>query len=158
MRYRSRSVVIFSFAVIAILAIISASKWRPKASLFPLVIGSFVLILSTTELLLTLLWKEKSVEETEVVDFKISEGELANRRTLSISLWIIGFFFLILFLGFSIAIPVFLFLYLTLDGKEKWGISLGLAVLIWICFFGLFVWLLNTPFPEGLLQRALRAI
>jgi putative tricarboxylic transport membrane protein len=69
-----------------------------------------------------------------------------------------GFFLLILLLGFPISVPLFTFLYLKLHGKEGWGMSLGLSASALACFYGLFVWLLHIPFPEGWVQKGLRAI
>jgi len=65
-----------------------------------------------------------------------------------------GFFLLILFLGFTISVPLFTFLYLKLHGKEGWGMSIGLSASALACFYGLFVWLLSTPFPEDGCKRA----
>jgi hypothetical protein len=72
--------------------------------------------------------------------------------------WIVGFFLLILFLGFSIAVPLFVFSYMKIYGKEKWGISIFMSVLAWVFFYGLFIRLLNTPMMEGWLFRGLRLI
>ena len=58
------------------------------------------------------------------MDFKLSEDvdkATAARRTLLTFGWIFGFFILILFFGFTIAIPLFVFLYLKIQGKEKWS-------------------------------------
>ena len=75
-----------------------------------------------------------------------------------IGILIIGFFLFILFFGFSIAVPLFVFLYIKLYGKEKWVISVTMAVMSWFFFYGLFVWLLDTPFEEGLVLKVLKAI
>jgi len=95
------------------------------------------------------------------MDFTLSEHvdtSLANRRTASILLWILGFFFLIVLIGFPLAIPVFFFLFLRLKGGKGWAISIVIAVLAWGCFYGLFVYLLHIRFWDGWLQKGLEAI
>jgi Tripartite tricarboxylate transporter TctB family len=54
-------------------------------------------------------------------------------------------------LGFPIAIALMMFTYLKIQGGESWVLSIALTVIAWLAFWGLFVKLLNLPFPEGLL-------
>jgi hypothetical protein len=72
------------------------------------------------------------------------------RETVKISAWILGYFVAIWLLGFSVAIVVTTFLYLKL-AKERWLITLALTFFAWVSFYGVFVYLLHVPFPEGLL-------
>ncbi len=140
--------------------VITALKWPLMAALFPVVIGIPVFFMAMSELYLNLSGKEDHDKEESRVDFKLSENidqALANRRTTLIFVWILGFFLLIVLVGFSIAIPIFFLLFLKLHGKKGWKISIGMAILASICFFSLFVWLLHIPFQEGWVQRGLRA-
>jgi uncharacterized membrane protein YjjB (DUF3815 family) len=52
-------------------------------------------------------------------------------------------------LGFSLAVPVTLILYLKIAGREKWPITLLLALIGWGFFYGLFEYTLHVPFPDG---------
>jgi hypothetical protein len=52
--------------------------------------------------------------------------------------------------GFSIAIVMTTLLYLKL-AKERWPITLVLTFFAWASYYGLFVYLLHLPFPEGVL-------
>ena len=72
------------------------------------------------------------------------------RDTVKISAWILGYFVAIYVLGFSLALVAMTFFYLKL-ANEQWPIAVGLTFFAWVTFYGLFVYLLHVPFPEGLL-------
>ena len=65
--------------------------------------------------------------------------------------WMLGFFAAIVLVGFMIAVPLFLFLYLKLQAREGWPMSIGLTLIVFAAFYGLFEALLHLPFPAGLL-------
>ena len=144
--------------------IVSALKWPFKTALFPVIIGSCALILSLAEFSMSIYETtggRTKKKKQEAMDFKLSEDidpAVAKRRTWTAFGWIIGFFFLIVLLGFNIGIPLFVFLYLRFHGGESWLISILMTVGSWFFFWGLFIWLLDTPMPEGWVFRALRAI
>jgi ABC-type sugar transport system permease subunit len=163
-KFSGEHIMTLCFAVISVGVIVSALRWPFKTALFPVIIGSCALILSLAEL-------SMSVYETtggrtkkkgqEAMDFKLSEDippAVAKRRTWTAFGWIIGFFFLIVLFGFIIGIPLYVFLYIKFHGREKWLISILMTVGSWFFFWGLFIWLLDTPMPEGLVFRALHAI
>jgi hypothetical protein len=92
------------------------------------------------------------------VDFKLSEDvdpKVAMRRTLITFAWIVGFFLLILLLGFPIAVLLFLFLNLKFQAKEGWPLTLILTAATSVFFYGLFIRLLDIHFYEGVILRAL---
>jgi len=160
-RYNSKALMDLCLIAIAVAVIITALKWPLKTALFPVVVGAPVILMAMADLLLNLFGREKTVEKQAAVDFKLSEDidqTLAIRRTLLASAWIIGFFLMILFFGFHLAVPLYVFLYLKLQGRERWRISLLLMLSAWVFFYGLFVWLLDTPFQEGWTFKGLRAI
>jgi hypothetical protein len=141
--------------------IISAIKWPLKTALFPLVISISVFLMTTAELLLSLFGKEEGAKKGAAIDFKFSEDTdktVVLRRTLTIFSWIVGFFFLINIFGFSIAVALFVFLYMKIKGRERWGISIIMTFGSWFFFWGLFIWLLDTPMMEGWIFQWLRAI
>jgi hypothetical protein len=80
-----------------------------------------------------------------------AESKLEARRTLSIVGWIFGFFVSIWLLGFTHTTWLATFLYVKVGAKENWLISLILAAVAFLSFWGLFVETLHIPFPEGLL-------
>jgi hypothetical protein len=133
-------------------------KWPFRTALFPVVIGSAVFIMAAAETLLSIFGKEKMPADEPEMDLKFSEDmdqATETRRTLLAFAWINGFFMLIFFFGFSIAVPLFVLLYFKLQSKEAWGISVILTGVAWGFFYGLFVLLLNIHFPEGWLLRIL---
>lgn len=139
--------------------VVQALQWPFKAALFPLIVGIPVFLLAFVDFLLTAL--EKGSTEHATIDFTFSGHEdkaLVRKRTLSIFLWILGFFFLVILMGFPIAVPLFVFCYLKLEGREGWPVTLAATLITWGCFYGLFVWFLNVPFMEGLIQKAFTVI
>ena len=158
-RYSGKALIIFLLGVIGVWTIISAQKWPLKSALFPLVIGSLTFLMAIAELFFVLFGKEEKEEEPTVIDFTLHKGteqKLANRRTISIFLWMLGFFALILLIGFPLATLLFIFLYLKLEAKQGWLISFGITAAICTCFFMVYVWLLENPFLEGWIYEGLR--
>jgi ABC-type sugar transport system permease subunit len=140
--------------------IISALRWPFRAALFPMVVGFPLFILSTIQFVKSA-FHEKGHSKAATIDFKLSEMEdkaLEKKRTINICLWTLGFFFMVLLIGFPIAVPLFVFLYMKLQGKEKWGTSLILTFVAWASFYGLFVKFCDVPFMEGWVQQGLRAL
>ena len=147
MRYSGRTLLSFGLMVISGWMVFKAMGWPLRTGIFTIVVGIPVFCMATVEVFLSLLGNQ---EESEY------QG-LSARRAFLAFLWIIGFFLLIFFFGFSIAVPLFVFLHLRWHGKERWAIALALTGATWVFFYGLFVWLLSTPFPEGWVQKALRS-
>jgi len=158
-RYNSKVLMDLCLIGIGLVVIITSLKWPLKTALFPVVVGVPVILMAIADLLLNLFGREKMVEKQAAVDFKLSEDvdqTLAIRRTLLAFAWIIGFFLMILFFGFHLAVPLYVFLYLRIQGREGWRISLLLMLSAWVLFYGLFVWLLDTPFQGGWFFDGLR--
>ena len=127
----------------------TALEWPLKAKLFPLVIGIPLFCLAAVELMFAVFGKG---DAGQAADFKLSEGqprEVVLRRTLLASGWILGFFVMVVALGFLVAVPVFVFLYLRLQGREGWVFTTVFTAAVWACFYGLFEMLLHLPFPAG---------
>ncbi len=161
MRFSGKTLMCLFMMVIAVGAVITALQWKFATALFPVIIGIFVFIIATAGSLMTLFGREENEIKHAAVDFELSQDSdqaLAIRRTLLIFVWVIGFFLLILFFGFLVAVPLFVFLYLKLQGREGWGISLILMGLSLVFFYGLFVWLLHIPFLEGWVLKGLRML
>jgi hypothetical protein len=158
MKFKGRTWMSLFLAAISAGVVITALKWPFKTALFPVIIGTPVFLMALLDLLVNVSGGKDRATKHATFDFKLSEDvdpAVALRRTLVTFAWIIGFFLLILFLGFPIAVPLLVFSYLKFQGKEGWGISLGLTVLTWGFFYGLFVWLLHVPFSEGYLLRGM---
>ena len=155
MRVSGMALMSLSFVMLAAWVVITALKWPLMSGIFVVIIGVSVFFMARFDFSLRLFGDKSSK-----ASFKFPENvdrALALRRVLSGFLFIIGFFLLIVFLGFPIAVPLFVFLYLKLQ-REKWGISLGLSAAAWLCFYGLFIYLLKISFLEGWVQRWLRTL
>ena len=159
-RFSGRAVMSLILMAVSVVVVLIGTKWPWKAALFPVSIGIAVFILSLIALILILTGKGGS-EKKAAVDFQLStevDDQTAARRTLAAFAWIVGFFFLILFFGFPIAVVLFVFLYLKFQGKEKWSVVITMTLVSAIFFWGLFVWILDTYLQEGLLQQGLRLL
>jgi ABC-type sugar transport system permease subunit len=163
-KFSGQHVMTLCLAVISIGVIVSALRWPFKTALFPVIIGSCALLFSLAEFSMSVYETtggRTKKKKQEAMDFKFSEDidpAVAKRRTWTAFGWIIGFFFLIVLFGFIIGIPLYVFLYIKFHGRESWLVSILMTVGSWFFFWGLFIWLLDTPMPEGLVFRALRAI
>lgn len=147
--------------VIAAGVMITSAKWPFKTALFPMIVSIFLFLGALTDFLLNLFQSAAGTSKQGVVDFQLSEGidqAVADRRTLVAFAWIIGFFLLILILGFLIAVPVMVFAFLKFQTKERWGISLLLTGLALGFFFTLFFWLLDIPFSPGWIVEGVRTL
>ena len=94
-------------AVAAVGAMVfTAWSWPFRAALFPLAVGIPVLLLTVIELICVITGRTETLaEESLGTDFRLSETadpRLAERRTVAIILWIIGFLLLILLTGFPL--------------------------------------------------------
>ena len=142
--------------------VITALSWPMKAALFPLCIGVPVFFMATANFLLDLFGKEdEKGGGSQVLDFKLSQSEdqgQTNKRTIEIFLWILGFFLLIELVGFSLSVPLFFIAYMRLKSGESWKLTIILAIVAWAFFYGLFIWLLDTPFMDGWIQQGLQAL
>ena len=148
----------FCFLLIGIGVVLTASQWPLRTAFFPVTMGIIFILLNTVELGMTLYSVKWSKEKRSGYDFKFAEDidpALVKQRVISISCWILFYYFCIHLVGFSYAIPLFFLLFIRMRGKEEWKLSIALAAVAWVSFHGLFVILLKTQYPEGWLQQGL---
>ena len=146
--------------IACVYGVITATKWPMKTALFPIVVEIPVFFMALAVFVQELMGKrtEKCASGDSAVDFKLSCVEnqaLANQRTLNIVLWTLGFFVLILLLGFPLSVPIYFIAFLRFRCRESWRLTMVLSAIAWGFFYGLFVWLLNTPFMDGWIVRGL---
>ncbi|MFC1815670.1 tripartite tricarboxylate transporter TctB family protein [Thermodesulfobacteriota bacterium] len=161
MRYSGKAFMSFFMVMIAAGVFFNAIKWPLRAGLFPIIVSIPFFFTAMIQLFLNLFRREQVDRKGVAFDLALSENidrSTANRRTLETFVAIIAFFLMILLLGFNIAVPLFIFSYLKFYSREKWSISLILTILTWFFFFGLFILVLHTIFPEGLVLKGLRAL
>ncbi|HLO26726.1 MAG TPA: tripartite tricarboxylate transporter TctB family protein [Geobacteraceae bacterium] len=148
---RVRSLLGLSVTIAAAYALYDSWHWPYKTALFPRLMSVPLLVLGLLETLLCL-YVPEGQREGAAVDFEFSAGVdpiIARNRTLSLILWVLGFFALILLIGFLWAVPLFIFLYLKVEGKEAWVLTILLTALSWLFMEGLFDRLLHIPFSQG---------
>jgi TctA family transporter len=139
-----------------VVVVIALALWRSRtfgfrAGLFPWSIGFPVLAIALVQLGRNLLGADapRSAKSMLEAGPKLST-EVVYRRTLATIGWIVGFFLAIWLLGFSLAVPVTMIAYLK-AAKEKWPLTLLMALISWLFFYGLFVHMLHVPFPDSAL-------
>lgn len=140
-----------AIALVAAYALYSSYSWPLRSALFPRIIAVPLLCLALAEMALSLFGTERE-RQGYAVDFEMTrdvDPVVAQRRTLAIFGWSLGFFALILLVGFPLGVPLFVFLYLKLAGKEGWAVTGALTLLSWLFMEGLFDQILHIPFAEG---------
>jgi len=157
LKVRPQAIFSFIFLIFFIVFAYQAKDWRLQARLYPFVIGIPMVILALLQVIFDLKGIErKQQDDAAPVDFQFAQTtlkpEVARRRAVNIFGWFFGFFAGIWLVGFSIAIALMVFGYLKIQSNEKWTISVVLTVVAWVSFWGLFVKLLNLPFPDGMIQ------
>ncbi len=164
MNITGRTWLALALIAISVGMFINALQWPKSAALFPLTISVFVFVLAALEVYLGLFLK-KDAKESTTIDFKIVTAEevdidaaTARKRITGISVWIFIFFLLIVLVGFPVAVPLYFILFLKLYAKEKWVSIIVLTAIAWAFFYGLFIWLLHTPFDDGWIMDGLRAL
>ena len=161
MTFSGKNLMNVSMIAIAVWVVITAMKWPFKTAFFPVLVGVFLFFGATADLLLSLFGKKEGSKKQAAVDFQLSEDidpVVATHRTLVAFAWVLGFFVLILLVGFTLSVPLLVFLFLKFQAREKWGITLFLTVSSLIFFFGLLVWMLNIPFADGWIVEGLKAL
>ena len=142
--------VLFSTLLVVLIAwaLWESRSWGFRARLFPWAIGFPAFVMALLQFSMDLRGAINTYTSTRHVPIE-SETPLVVRRTIVISSWILGFFVVIWFLGFPIAVPLCILLYLKAGAGERWPISILLTLLASVAFYSLFVYTLHVPFPEG---------
>ena len=135
------------FVYVVYEAIYGFGAIEKQAALFPLAVGLPSLALAILALVHE--FRAPAPAAPEETAALAAERTLLRRRTAAIVCWTVGFFLTIWFLGFITASAVATLAYLKLGAGERWGISVALAAVAWIFFFGLFDYGLHLPFPPG---------
>jgi TctA family transporter len=141
----------FSLSVVALFAwaLWHSWDWQFRPGLFPWVVGFLALPLALLQVNFDLTGAVKTAGRGPIIA-RDSESARLTRETVKITAWILGYFIAIWLFGFSAAVAATTFVYLKL-AKEGWLITIALTLLAWATFYGLFVYFLHVPFPEGLL-------
>ncbi|HTM10932.1 MAG TPA: tripartite tricarboxylate transporter permease [Verrucomicrobiae bacterium] len=153
-QFRSPTAILFSLFLVLLLigALWQSRDFGYRAGLFPWAIGFPVLALALVQLGMDFTGKTKFTDTSDLEADAALPQDVRRRRIASIIGWIFAFYIAIWLLGFSLAVPVMIVCYLKIAGKEKWPITILLALLAWGCFYGLFEQTLHVPFPDPLIH------
>jgi hypothetical protein len=161
MKLNGKAVMSLGLMIIIAWAVIKALRWPFNTALFPVVIGVPVFFLAMNELRSSIAKGSSVATSASSAGASRKEKEsdlLPVKETVWAFLLVLGFFFLILLVGFPVAAPLFVFMYLKIYGREKWGISIVLTFAAAASFTFLFIHLLNIPFEEGWVQQGINAL
>ena len=144
------------FLIFLLVVIITAANYGKKAALFPLTIGIPTLILVIIELVRDQSSKLSSVFETDFFRMKRqkaeSEGKTAPEsqrfsKEIKAILTVVGFFILLMTVGFLVSTPFFVFCYTIFFAREAWWKGLLLAAGTWVFVYLVFCVLMEIQFP-----------
>lgn len=141
-------------AAVGACALAYAHDWTFKAALFPVMTGTLLLALALTQFILELRGQAQN-PDGPAMDLEFSTDvspQLARRRTIAVFAWMAGFILLVLFVGFSLAVPIFAFCHLRFQGSTEVTTSVIIAAAAWAFFYGLFERLLRLQFEAGFIQ------
>jgi Tripartite tricarboxylate transporter TctB family len=123
--------------------------WPIRASIGVLVLGSIGVVLAIWQFILDL---RKSGAATKRSQFEMPLPDGDTRwGNVEIWCWIVGFYLLIVTIGFPIAVPLFVLAYSRFYGAG-WPLSAILGAIAWGFVYGVFEKILHVPWPTPLIQ------
>lgn len=125
-----------------------ARDWPIRASIGVWVLGIIGVTLALWQILLDLR-SQKTSQERSAFEAPQVETE-AKWGNVEIWSWIVGFYLLIILIGFMIAVPLFVLAYSRFYGA-RWPVATGLSVVAWSFVYGVFEKILHVPWPTPLL-------
>ena len=129
-----------------------ARDWPIRASIGVLVLGSVGVVLALWQFILELRSKE-STQKRSAFEIPTVKTE-AKWGNVEIWLWIVGFYFLILLVGFLVAVPLFVLAYAK-TYRASWRLAGCLSLIAWAFVYGVFEKILHVPWPTPLLYSLL---
>ena len=165
----------FFFSVLIVLFLVwvlwEARNWPAPSRLFPWSLGFTVLGLALIQVVVA--WratvkaggnaaltqreldgereKPKAGAGSGVAGDLVVPQEVVRRRTWTICIWILGFFFGIWLLGFKFGSLGLTFAFLRFTAKETWLISTAIALGTYLFFWLIFDIALRVPLGSGLI-------
>lgn len=126
-----------------------ALPWPLRASIGVLVLGSLGVLLAVWQLVLELRIKDGAQQRSQLeTPIATAENKWGNVEIWS---WIVGFYLLIVLIGFMIAVPIFVLAYSKFYGA-RWPLAVGLSTVAWGFVYGVFEKILHVPWPTPLIQ------
>ena len=153
-----RPTTIFTLLVVVImgLAVLDAVGFPFRAGLYPMVVGSFAVVMALW-LLVRELRGAGGEERTSggAIDIEADRGIPASvraRKATRMLAWLLGLYLVIWLTGFKLAVVAYLAAYIGIEARAKWFSILGLTALLVFVMF-MFERFLGVFWLEGLLNQ-----
>ena len=140
---------ILFIGIVMIAALWFAREWPIRASIGVLVLGSIGVVLAIWQFALDAGRSDALVQRSQF-EMPLAESE-TQWGNVEIWCWIVGFYLLIVTIGFPIAVPLFVLAYSKSYGAG-WALSIMLSAIAWGFVYGVFDKILHVPWPTPLLQ------
>lgn len=149
---------IIFFGLVMVIIVFSFS-YESDARLIPLILGFATLVLILLDIIngirpLTFIKKlDRDLTKDYMVQadsLPIDTGE-SFKKIFGLTVWILGFFLIILMLGFHIGIVVFAFTFFKFKGKTGWMKALIATGVIWAFVFVVFEIAMGFELYKGLI-------
>jgi hypothetical protein len=142
--------VISLLVVMAVIIPVTLSYPRTETKLVPLLAASIVFVLAAVQLVRDIRANGKAAKPKEESVNAIETKNEFGRRFGVIMCWMSGFFLILYFLGFLVAIPIFVFSYLKLHGY-RWLTSITSAIILTVLIHSVFNIALKAQLFKGLI-------
>ena len=125
-----------------------ARDWPIRASIGVLALGGIGVVLALWQFILD---AKRSDANQERSQFEMPTMAVESKwGNVEIWSWIVGFYLLIVSVGFPIAVPLFVLSYSKFYGAS-WRLGITLSAIAWGFVYGVFEKILHVPWPEPLL-------
>lgn len=146
---------LFYFALVLAM-VLQALTFTGEAGIVPLFVGVPTLGLIITALATRWLTSRPKGKQVSGVALAEEPVDVASwSRGLVIAAWVVAFFLLIFFVGFSISIPVYTLAFLRIEGGIAWIRSVLTAAILWAVIYVSFDVLMGQALFPGVLFHAL---
>lgn len=125
-----------------------ARDWPIRASIGVLALGGIGVALAIWQWVLDAR-RADGPQERSQFDLPTAEAE-SKWGNLEIWTWIVGFYLLIITVGFPIAVPLFVLAYSKFYGAG-WPLGILLSAIAWGFVYGVFEKILHVPWPTPLI-------
>lgn len=126
-----------------------ARDWPIRASIGVYALGGIGVVLAIWQIVLDAKRAEGPQARSQ---FELPTAEAESRwGTVEIWSWIIGFYLLIVTVGFPIAVPLFVLAYSKCYGAS-WRLGVALSSIAWGFVYGVFEKILHVPWPTPLIS------
>lgn len=122
-----------------------ARNWPVRASIGVLFLGGIGVVLALWQFILDAKQSDANQQRSQFeMPTTAAESKWGNVEIWS---WIIGFYLLIVLIGFPIAVPLFVLSYSKFYGAS-WLVGISLSAIAWGFVYGVFEKILHVPWPE----------